>query len=131
MPPRRLLNLSDSMTNGYTQFVLDQLAGLGQLRVRRMFGGAGIYCDETFFAIAYHETLYLKVDDINRALFLQAGCAAFKPFPNRSTTLQYYAVPAAVLEESHLLCDWARGALAAARRLPAKKPARRLARQSG
>lgn len=48
------------MTSDYTQFVLDQLAGLGRLRVRRMFGGAGIYCDEIFFAIVNQDTLYLE-----------------------------------------------------------------------
>jgi DNA transformation protein and related proteins len=74
------------MTSDYTQFVLDQLTGLGRLRVRRMFGGAGIYCDEMFFAIADHDTLYLKADDTNRETYLQAGSVAFKPSAHRSTT---------------------------------------------
>jgi len=109
------------MTSDYLQFILDQLTGLGALRARRMFGGVGIYCDEIFFAIVHRDTLYFKVDDTNRAAFLQAGSDAFKPFEHRSTTLQYYAVPSEVLEDSRQLRDWARGALAAARRLPIKK----------
>lgn len=116
------------MTSDYTQFVLDQLAGLGRLRVRRMFGGAGIYCDEIFFAIVNQDTLYLKVDDTNRAAFLQAGSIAFKPFAHRSTTLQYYSVPADRLEDPRRLLEWALSAVAAARRLPVKKMPRRLAR---
>ena len=115
------------MISDYTQFVLDQLAGLGRLRIRRMFGGVGIYCDEMFFAIVYQDMLYLKADDANRAQFLQAGSTAFKPFTQRSTILQYYAVPGDVLEDSLLLREWAQGAVAAARRLPAKKPPHRLA----
>jgi len=117
------------MTSDFPRFILDQLAGLGILRARRMFGGVGIYCDEAFFAIVYQDTLYLKVDDVNRAMFLQAGSIAFKPFAHRSTTLQYWSAPADVLEDARLLCDWARGAVAAAQRLPAKKAPRRLARQ--
>ena len=115
------------MISPYTQFVLDQLAGSGLLRVRRMFGGVGIYCDEIFFAIVYRDILYFKADDTNRAPFLQAGSTAFKPFAQRSTILQYYSVPGDVLEDSLLLREWARGAVAAARRLPAKKPPHRLA----
>ena len=69
------------MTSDYLQFVLDQLAGLGCLRERRMFGGAGIYCDEIFFAIVYQDTLYLKVDNAHRAVFVQAGSTPFKPLP--------------------------------------------------
>ena len=65
------------MTSDYLQFVLDQLAGLGCLREQRMFGGAGIYCDEIFFAIVYQDTLYLKVDNADRAVFVQAGSTPF------------------------------------------------------
>ncbi len=117
------------MTSESTQFILDQLAGLGLLCARRMFGGVGIYCDEIFFAIVHKDTLYLKVDDANRAAFLHAGSVAFKPFAHRPTILQYYCVPVEVLEDASRLREWARDALAAARRLPAKKPPRRLARQ--
>jgi len=117
------------MTSDFTQFILDQLTGLGVLRARCMFGGVGIYCDEAFFAVIYQDALYLKVDDVNRTTFEQAGSAAFKPFALRATTLHYWSVPAEVMEDSRLLRDWARGALAAAQRMPAKKPPLRLKQQ--
>ena len=40
-----------AVSRDYLQYVLEQLAGLGELRSRRMFGGAGLYCAEVFFAI--------------------------------------------------------------------------------
>ena len=118
------------MTSDFTQFVLDQLVGLGKLRARRMFGGVGIYCDEVFFAIIHQDTLYFKVDDSTRAAFVQAGCVAFKPSAHRAMTLQYYARPADELESAPSLRDWAREALAVARRVPQKKPPVRNIRQS-
>lgn len=118
------------MNSDFTQFVLDQLAGLGKLRARRMFGGVGIYCDEVFFAIVYQDTLYFKVDDATRAAFVQAGSVAFKPSVHRAMTLQYYALPADVLESAPSLRDWAREALAVARRVPQKKPRVGSTRQS-
>jgi TfoX/Sxy family transcriptional regulator of competence genes len=39
---------------------------------------------------------------------------AFKPFPDRPTTMKYYAVPLAVLESSAELTRWARKAVEAA-----------------
>jgi hypothetical protein len=54
------------VSNEYLQFVQDQLAGLGEITVKRMFGGAGLYLDGTFFAIVADDVLYFKVDDSNR-----------------------------------------------------------------
>ncbi|MBY0445648.1 MAG: TfoX/Sxy family protein, partial [Burkholderiales bacterium] len=36
--------------NEYIEHLLDQLAPLGLLRAKAMFGGYGFYCDEIFFA---------------------------------------------------------------------------------
>jgi DNA transformation protein and related proteins len=36
---------------GFRDFVLDQPAGVGEVRPRPMFGGVGLYADEYFFAI--------------------------------------------------------------------------------
>lgn len=99
----------------YLEYVLDQLSNLGTVRARRMFGGAGIYYGDDFFGIVHHDTLYFKVDDHNRGDYTRAGMTPFAPFPNRPTTLKYYAVPLDVIEDPSALVAWARGALAAAR----------------
>lgn len=107
--------------DSYLDFVRDQLAGLGNLRVRRMFGGAGIYSGDWFFAIVYGETLYFKVDDGNRADYVSAGSPAFTPYPHRPVSLNYYAVPAAVLDDPDELVRWARAAIGVAKRAPKTK----------
>ncbi|MFT7671250.1 MAG: DNA transformation protein, partial [Planctomycetota bacterium] len=35
----------------YLDYVIEQLAGLGAITSRKMFGGAGLYCDDLFFGL--------------------------------------------------------------------------------
>jgi len=99
----------------FERFVLDQLAELGPVTSRKMFGGVGLYCDDVFFGIIARDELYLKVDDSTRDRYERAGMHPFKPYPDRPTTMKYYGVPLEVLESSVELIQWARDAVAAAR----------------
>jgi DNA transformation protein len=104
-----------SVSKEFCDFVLDQLDQLESVVAKRMFGGVGLYSEGFFFAIISDDTLYLKVDDSNRPDFEKAGMAPFRPFPNKSTALQYYEVPIDVLEDRDLLASWARKAIAVAK----------------
>jgi DNA transformation protein len=111
------------VSNGYIDFVRDLLDDLGPLRIKRMFGGAGVYSGELFFAILADDALYLKVDDENRADYEKRGLGPFtyETKAGRSASMSYYPVPADLLEDAEALRPWARGALEAARRA-ARKP---------
>lgn len=111
------------VSNGFRDFVLDQLSRVRQLRAKAMFGGVGLYSDDTFFGILASDVLYFKVDDTNRTQYEKAGSTPFKPYPDRSMTMPYYDVPAAVVEDVATLTDWARQSVAVAR--ATKKPSRR------
>ena len=100
----------------FKRFVLDQLAELGEVTPRAMFGGVGLYCRGVFFGILARDVLYLKVDDRNRADYERAGSTPFTPYPNRSGSMRYFAVPVGVLENGSELAAWARKAIAAAER---------------
>ena len=50
----------------FGEFLQDQLGSLGHVTVRRMFGGAGVYCDGLMFGLVSDDTLYFRVDDGNR-----------------------------------------------------------------
>ena len=111
------------VSSAYLDYVRDQLSGLGGVTSRRMFGGAGLYCDEFFFALVDNDTLYLRVDDSNRADFTTRAMGQFRPYPESpqlSTT--YYETPADVLEDAAELVAWARRSVAAA--MAAAKPAK-------
>lgn len=104
------------VSDGFRQFVLDQLEPVSRLVPRAMFGGVGLYSGDIFFGIVAGDTLYFKVDDGNRADFEAAGMPPFMPYPKRTATMQYYAVPIGVLENPDELLVWARKAIAAAER---------------
>jgi DNA transformation protein and related proteins len=111
----------------FLAYVLDQLAGLGGVSSRRMFGGAGLYCDEFFFGLIADDVLYLRVDDSNRADYSTRGMAQFRPYADRAhLSMNYYETPADVLEEAGELVTWARRSVAVAMRAP--KPAVKAAR---
>lgn len=103
------------VSEGYREFVLEQLRHVGEITSRRMFGGVGIYCDGNFFALIDDDELYLKVDDLTRPRFESAGCEPFRPYGDERT-MGYYAVPPDVLEDVDKLAYWAREAVEVARR---------------
>jgi DNA transformation protein and related proteins len=99
----------------YLAYVLEQLSGMGQLTCRRMFGGAGIYSGQLFFALVFRDQLYFKVDDGSRAEFEELGMEPFRPYAGKPRlSMTYYAVPVEVLEDSEELAAWGRRAVRAA-----------------
>jgi DNA transformation protein and related proteins len=122
---QRAMVASDS----FAEFLREQLAPLGRVSMRRMFGKTGVFCDGVMFGIVTEDTLYLRVDDHNRATFKEA--AAFPPlnYQKKGNTidLAFWRVPERLIDEPDELVGWARAALAAARRIAAKRPAPRSA----
>ena len=96
-------------------FVIDQLAHLGGVRARTMFGGVGLYAGDVFFGILAADVLYLKVDDATRPEYEAAGSTPFTPYDRGPMSITYYSVPVEVLESAPTLVEWARRAVAAAR----------------
>jgi len=105
-----------SVSDEYLTYVIDQLDCIGPVRARKMFGGAGLYFDDLFFALVADDVLYFKVDDSNRPDYEAAGMNPFKPFPDKSNVMQYYEVPIEALENRETLRDWAQKAIDVARR---------------
>lgn len=110
----------------FLAYVLDQLAQLGDVSSRRMFGGVGLYSDEFFFGLVADDTLYLRVDDSNRAEYTARAAAPFRPYADRpEVSMSYYEAPAEVLEDARLLAEWARRSVAVAQRSPKPGSVRR------
>jgi len=106
------------VTDSFVDFVLEQLDAVGSITPKRMFGGVGLYADDLFFALVAGDVLYLKGDDATRGAREAAGARPFQPYPDRPRgkgTMQYYSVPAAILEDGDALLAWATQAIAIAR----------------
>ena len=107
------------VTDSFVAFVLEQLEAVGPITPKRMFGGVGLYAGDLFFALLAGDVLYVKADDSTRGGLEQAGAHPFQPYPDRprgNGTMQYYSVPASILEDSGELIAWARQSVAVARR---------------
>ena len=110
-----------AVSQEYREFVLEQLGRVAPVTSRAMFGGVGIYSDGLFFALMDNDTVYLKVDDGNRGDFERVGMGPFRPFGDDQHVMQYYELPADLLEDAEALRPWVDGALAVARRARKRK----------
>ncbi len=91
------------------------------IRPTSMFGGVGLYAGELFFALIARDTLYFKVDDSNRPDFVAREMGPFLPFGDEREVMQYYELPAELLEDPELLRGWVDKAVAVARRARSHK----------
>ena len=106
-------------SNGFADFLREQLAPLGRVTMRRMFGKTGVFCDGLMLAMVRDDVLYVRVDDGNRTAFKEAE--AFPPlnYAKKGSTidLAFWRVPERLFDEPDELVTWARAALGAARRV--------------
>ena len=114
-------------SDGFAEFLRDQLAPLGRITMRRMFGKTGVFCDGVMLGMVTDNTLYVRVDDRNRATFKEAE--AYPPLnyakKGEMIDLAFWRVPDRLMDETDELVDWGRAALGAARRVAAKRKPKR------
>jgi DNA transformation protein len=114
-----------AVSEQYLDYVVDQLACIGQVTAKKMFGGVGLYHDEFFFGLIAGDVLFFKVDDVNRPAYEAAGAEPFKPYGDGSYSMSYYEVPVDVLEDVDKLREWARAAVSAAERKASSRKTRK------
>jgi len=107
----------------FADFLRDQLAPLGRIAMRRMFGKTGVSCDGFMLGMVRDNTLYFRVDDDNRAAFKEAESFPPLDYQKKGGTidLSFWRAPERLFDEPDELVIWARAALAAARRVAAKR----------
>jgi DNA transformation protein and related proteins len=111
----------------YGEFVRELLEDLGEIRLRPMFGGAGVYVDDLFFGLIFEETLFLRADDVNRPAFEDAGSRQFT-YPMKDgeiASMAYWSLPDTAADDPEEAVAWARGAVDAVMRKKAAGPRRR------
>lgn len=118
-----------AVTDNYKAFVVEQLGRvLPEVRARAMFGGVGVYSTTLFFALIDDDVLYFKVDDRTRPEYEARQMPPFRPFGEGGEVMQYYEVPADVLEDEDALRRWGEAAVDVARRAKQRRSPRRGAR---
>jgi DNA transformation protein len=114
-------------SDSFAEFLREELAPLGHVTTRRMFGKTGLFCDGLMLGMVRDNTLYFRIDEENRELFREA--ASLPPLnyekKGESIDLAFWRAPERLFDEPDELLAWGRAALAAARRVAAKRvPAR-------
>jgi DNA transformation protein len=110
-------------SDGFAEFLRDQLAPLGRITMRRMFGKTGVFCDGFMLGMVRDNTLYFRVDDDNRTAFKETESFPPLDYQKKGGTidLSFWRAPERLFDEPDDLVIWARAALAAARRVAAKR----------
>jgi DNA transformation protein and related proteins len=101
-------------SDGTIAFLNEILSPMGRITVRRMFGGAGIYCDSVIFGLIIDDVLYLKADETSAQDFKADGMAPFS-YETKSgvrSVMSYWRAPERLFDEPEDFVMWARRSLA-------------------
>src|ERR1700741_5582348 len=93
----------------YAEFLREQLAPIGRIPLRRMFGKSGVFCDGVMLGMVTENTLYFRVDDENQATFKEAESAPPLNYKKRCTTidLSFWRVSERLFDEPDEFLAWA------------------------
>ena len=110
-------------SDGFAEFLREQLAALGHVTMRRMFGKTGVFCDGVMLGMVTDNTFYVRVDEQNRETFKEAASSPPLNYAKQGHTidLAFWRVPERLFDEPDEFIAWARAALAAARRVAARR----------
>jgi DNA transformation protein and related proteins len=112
------------------EFIVELFAPFGPVAVRRLFGGAGLFCQGLMFGLVFDGAIFLKVDDASIPDFEREGSAPFVYTRAKSPgrvgrhSLSYWRLPERLYDDPEELVSWARRAVAIAERRKKAPPKR-------
>src|SRR5258708_12078171 len=97
-------------SDSFVAFLREQLAPLGPITVRRMFGKTGVFCDGVMFGMVRDNTLYFRVDSDNRAELKEAESFPPLNYAKKCSTinLSFWPAPEKLFHQPHNLLPSAR-----------------------
>ncbi|WP_108608417.1 TfoX/Sxy family protein [Aminobacter sp. MSH1] len=96
--------------------IREVFAGLGDLTIRKMFGGKGIYCDGLIVGVDVRGEIMLKVDAVSAPDFEAAGAKRWTDAGGRPVNMPYWTIPDSAVDDPDELAAWTRKAYEAALR---------------
>jgi len=116
------------VSSAFREHVTDLFAPFGEVKIKLMFGGAGVYYKDQMFALLAGERIYLKVNEETRAAFDAERCKpfVFESKDGETIMTSYVEVPSRLLDDTDELARWAlRAYEAAIKGRGQKKPGRK------
>ena len=92
----------------YVTYIEEALEQFGNITVRAMFGGYGVYKDRVIFALIIDNELYFKADYIAIQFYKTYGSSPFtyQNKNNKIVTMNYWKVLSDVMEDEEKLAKW-------------------------
>jgi len=106
----------------------DLFAAFGPIRLRRFFGGEGIYAGDVMIGMVFNaDTIYFKTDPETRKAFDAEGSKPFTFYKGKElVTTSWLSLPDRLYDDPEELARWAHAARVVALAAPtAKKKARK------
>jgi DNA transformation protein and related proteins len=103
-------------------FIAELFAPFGSVTVRRMFGGAGLFCEGLMFGLVFDGAIFLRVDEASIPDFEREGSTPFVYTRAKSAgrvgrhSLSYWRLPERLYDDPEELASWAQRALVIAER---------------
>ena len=112
-----------ALSAAFRDHLLDLFAPLGDITLKSMFGGAGIYHKDQIFGLIIAERIYLRTDDVTRPAFEREGVKPFRYSTKNGEVgvMTYWELPERLLDEPDELKAWARAAYETGIRPPAAR----------
>jgi DNA transformation protein and related proteins len=100
--------------------IRDMFVSLGEVTIKRMFGGKGIYHQGKILALEFSGDILLKADAQSAPAFADAGASQWiYAGKNKPVAMPYWSIPDAALDDPDEMANWV--ALAWGAALRAKK----------
>ncbi|MFC4624250.1 TfoX/Sxy family protein [Daeguia caeni] len=111
----------------------DLFQAFGPIRIKRMFGGKGIYHQGLIFALVIKDGLMFKADELSAPRFIEADCtqwsyqghASKDGQDNKRVTMPYWNAPSEAFDDPEVMAEWARLAFEAALRSEKRSSAKK------
>ena len=119
------------LSPGFSDYVLELIAGFGKVEVRRMFGGAMLSRGGVGFAILDDDTFFLKADKSFGAELKEQGCKPWSYSMKKDGAVRdiaYWSLPDTAADDPDEAVGLARRSFAIAAQAAKDKPKKKAAK---
>jgi DNA transformation protein len=111
-----------SVDQGLVDWIAEAMAPIGDVTMRRMFGGAALYCDGVIFALLVADDLWFKGDTESAAAWDDMGADRFTyaKAGGQTGVTNYRRAPSDVHDDPEAVRRYGEMGLAASRRKTAR-----------
>lgn len=95
------------MSKEFAEYIAEMLEPFGNIKMRKMFGGYGIYKNGLMFALIADSELYFKANQKTAEIFKSQNLEPFTyKAKGKTIALSYYKIPQEIIDDEQLLEEY-------------------------